>query len=766
MSEEGQPVTGGASTGVARPAVARFWIAGLLFIVILVATGFAVSAVRASNRAQAAIRLRERSNILSLAVRQPLDKLVIAMYGARTLVRASDSVTPAEWRTFYEDYALSSDFFSVLSFIFVRRVPAADGAPERWLIELDEPASSGPQYIGRDLAVDTTRAELIGRAVASDAPAVSDIAPLLSGQLGVLAYLPVYEGVPPADAASRARAAIGVVGVAIRAQDFFNNVFGSVPGGDQPLLIRLYGVPPAEISGAEPLAERTFGELPSGETVSVFEPITFANQTYTMEITGEAGYGLRPLVRTFPLAVGVGGFLVGVAGALAVLMLAGERARVQRALTEARQEVARQSDALIRKNAELAREVEARTAALAQKVSESEGSKTAILNVLEDLTAAKEQLESSKAYDESLLASIADGVLAVDPGGRVTEVNDAAVRLLGFSRRQLLGQLWSDVLVLADDEGHAIPDADRPLTKALGAVTYQVFADNAHFYIRADGTRFPVAMDCAPVLIGGRVAGAVEVFRDITREREVDRAKSEFVSLASHQLRTPLTAIGWYTELLLGEAGDSLRPEHRQYLQQVYDSNRRMVALVDSLLNVSRLEMGSFAVAPESVQIESVVRSILKDFDIYAQQKKLTLRTEVGQGIGIVSLDSHLLSIILQNLVSNAIKYTPEGGTVTVTARREEPWLLLGVADTGIGIPQGAQKHMFEKLFRADNARLSDPDGSGLGLYMVKGILDQVGGTIAVQSEEGKGTTFTVRLPLSGMERREGDRKFIAGPRA
>jgi len=277
-----------------------------------------------------------------------------------------------------------------------------------------------------------------------------------------------------------------------------------------------------------------------------------------------------------------------------------------------------------------------------------------------------------------------------------------------------------------------------------------------YYYTKRDGEKFPVSISVTPVIMNGKIVGAINVFRDITHEKEIDKAKTEFVSLASHQLRTPLSAINWYTEMLLAGDAGKISKDQKQYLEEVYKSNKRMVELVNSLLNVSRIDLGTFAIVPEPVNLAEVSKSILTELTPMVKTKKMKIEENYDKSIKKISVDQKLTRIIFQNLISNAVKYTPEGGKVSVSIEKQDKNALIKVQDTGYGIPKKDQARIFEKLFRADNVREKETDGTGLGLYIVKSILEQSGGKISFESEENKGTTFYVTIPLSGMKAKEG----------
>jgi signal transduction histidine kinase len=232
---------------------------------------------------------------------------------------------------------------------------------------------------------------------------------------------------------------------------------------------------------------------------------------------------------------------------------------------------------------------------------------------------------------------------------------------------------------------------------------------------------------------------------------DLEQVKTDFVSLASHQLRTPLTSVNWYTELLLsGDAGPLNEAQHA-YVEEIHNGNKRMVDMVNALLNVSRFDLGTFAVSLTPTDIIEMTNSILEEEKLKIEKKNITIVTHYPATPVIVSVDSSLMRILVQNLISNAVKYTPEKGTVTVEIILDTDSFSVKVSDTGYGIPLDVQSKVFSKLFRAENIKDKDTDGTGLGLYMVKKIIDVSGGTISFESKPGN-TVFVVSYPVEGMK--------------
>jgi len=359
----------------------------------------------------------------------------------------------------------------------------------------------------------------------------------------------------------------------------------------------------------------------------------------------------------------------------------------------------------------------------------------------------------------ALLTSIGEGIIATDKDGKVMIMNPQAASMLGREIGSSVGRYFIDVVMLEQDEKEQqLQFKDRPVIKTL---LQGVRVTDVCYYFKPDGTKFPVAVTSAPVVLDNQLIGAVLVFRDITREKEIDKTKTEFVSLASHQLRTPLAAIRWYSEMLKSEHLGTLNDAQKSYLQEIYDSNRRMTDLVSALLNVSRIDLGTFAIEPEMMDFKASAESVLKELYVKQREQQLTVTSDFQEGLPMVNADSKLVRIVFQNLLSNSMKYTPKGGTVSLSVSYDDKNLLIRVSDSGVGIPFDVQSKIFTKLYRADNARIVEAEGTGLGLYIVKAIVEKGGGRIWFKSEENKGTTFFVEMPLSGMSPLQGSKGLV-----
>lgn len=397
-------------------------------------------------------------------------------------------------------------------------------------------------------------------------------------------------------------------------------------------------------------------------------------------------------------------------------------------------------------------ELQKKTNALLGKGKILEEQQRAVLNILEDVEAEKEKTKKFADRLDLATKSAKIGIFEFNVAKNLLTWNRQTENIFGKTRKRLLGDLnvWLKESVHPEDQARVKMEFDQAFTEKndYESVYRIVWPDKSIHYVKHSAT---IKTDDS-----GKPVRAVGVIWDVTSEMEVDRAKTEFVSLASHQLRTPLSAINWYTEMLLAGDAGKLNKEQKQYLEEIYHGNQRMVELVNSLLNVSRLELGTFAIEPEMCNITDLAEIIVKEISPEIAKKKQKFTKKYSKNIPQTMLDKKLTIMILQNLLSNAIKYTPEKGKVNLEIGLEKGCLQIKISDSGLGIPASQQNKIFSKLFRADNVRATDTEGTGLGLYIIKSILDNVNGKIWFESIENKGTTFFVCLPPTGMIKKEG----------
>lgn len=236
------------------------------------------------------------------------------------------------------------------------------------------------------------------------------------------------------------------------------------------------------------------------------------------------------------------------------------------------------------------------------------------------------------------------------------------------------------------------------------------------------------------------------------RLKELDKTKNEFISMASHQLRTPLTTIKGYLSMILDGDVGKVKAAEKDMVQQAYDSAQNMVDLIADLLNVSRLQSGKFVIENKPTDLADMVDREIKKLTEQAANRKLKLIYEKPASIPILSLDETKIRQVVMNFIDNAIYYTPAGGTIRVALQASPQSVEYTVTDTGVGVPKEVQHHLFSKFYRADNAKKMRPDGTGLGLFMAKKVIIAQGGVLIFKSEEGKGSTFGFSFPRKTTE--------------
>lgn len=367
-------------------------------------------------------------------------------------------------------------------------------------------------------------------------------------------------------------------------------------------------------------------------------------------------------------------------------------------------------------------------------------------------------IHHEKAKTEAVLTSIGEGIIVTDAKGRIVLVNPVGQKMLHWDPAEILGQELQKTLVLQDEAGNSIPSEKRPLTIALHDLKR---VSGLYMCAPQKGALFPILLTVTPVALDHEVVGAIMVFHDRTKEKEVERMKTEFVSLVSHQLRTPLSGMKWFAEMLrVGDVGP-LNDSQKEFVDNISELNERMIVLVNALLNIARMESGRIIIDPKPTRLGDLVAEVLKSLQSKIDEKKLTVVVSINDHLPPIKIDPKLIREVYSNLLSNAIKYTPEKGEITIFVSQKDEVILSQITDTGFGIPIKEQHKVFEKFFRGSNIATIDTDGNGLGLYLIKAIVEASGGQAWFTSEEGKGTAFFFSLPKKGSRAKQGEVSLI-----
>lgn len=330
--------------------------------------------------------------------------------------------------------------------------------------------------------------------------------------------------------------------------------------------------------------------------------------------------------------------------------------------------------------------------------------------------------------------------MIIDLDGRVQSANVAAVRMLGVSQEKIRGIAVFERLQ-SEEPGHI----DLLLEKFQSGIS---MSDEMVQVMRPDEREAWGLLSLFRVASTSENQVGLLTLVDITKQKKTEDAKSQFVSLASHQLRTPIAGMKWSAELLQMDNPDALSNRQHKYIERLLTSINRMAVLVDDFLRVSRFELGTFRPEMTSVSLIDIFNDIMLEQAQRVAQKNIEVKTFFDTSLGPVISDQNLIRMMVTNLYSNAVKYTRPNGTIHIGFGRKDDTITISVADNGMGIPIADQDHIFQKLFRATNAVKDVPDGTGLGLYIVREAVRVLDGNISFTSTENVGTTFEVVLPL------------------
>jgi len=433
---------------------------------------------------------------------------------------------------------------------------------------------------------------------------------------------------------------------------------------------------------------------------------------------------------------------------------------------------------------------------LSGHTSRTHGGEAAVLLALRDETRLADERDANRA----VLAATADGLVLLSPDDTVTYVNPAALHMLGTTSRKLLGKKVSVEALLQLEEAEPRPEprhcnevrgcdmTDCPAYNAEDLRCWLIFgtpcgpdrepctfaqkrkaclacdfhADYADMFDALDGVEpaevelshddeeFAVKVGVSAVVdSAGDYIGRVIALRDVTAEREIIDMKNEFVSTVSHELRTPLTSIKGYVDLILDGSAGEINEMQREFLGIVQENSNRLVELINEMLDISRIESGRVHLRIEPLSIADSIDGAVDTFRAVLSQTGRTVEIHVPSHLPPAVADRDRVGQVLVNLLSNALKYSPGGGKVNVTASHHDGFVTVAVTDRGLGISKEDLKRLFTKFYRVDSAMTREIGGTGLGLSICKNIIELLGGEITVKSKLGSGSTFAFTLPVA-----------------
>ncbi len=405
----------------------------------------------------------------------------------------------------------------------------------------------------------------------------------------------------------------------------------------------------------------------------------------------------------------------------------------------------------------------------------------AIVRDISERKRAQAKLLKSERRFRDIALSSADFIWELDVKGRYVYASGNVEKILGYRPEEIIGMTPFDLMT--DKEAKKIKKVFRGIVKEK-----KIINDLKNWNITKSGKKVYLLTNGVPIIDHkGDLQGYRGVDKDITRVEEIDRMKSEFVTVASHQMRTPLTSIKWFLEILLSGKDGQLNAKQKKMLGQAVESNERMIKLINNLLNVSRIESGRIRMSPVRTQLEDIVKSTIVKYFSWAKSSNIKIKfNKPKKRLPKVRVDVEQTRQVIQNLISNAIKYSVKGN-ITISLRKVpstvverlriaavkkgfidysrlegevakvseimakkeyKNFALFSIKDQGVGIPKYQQKRVFQKFYRGDNVIKMQTEGSGLGLYICKAIVESLGGSIWFESNPDKGTAFYFTVPI------------------
>lgn len=724
---------GGKNKGLIRISRPRLLVLAIVFAGVSI-TGLAWNSAKDVIGRSDTLQFQADVNKIENQISLRLDGYVNALLGARSLFAASGNVSRGEWKAYVDGLELKKNYPGDQGIGFALVVPASqkdalearirsegyenftitpvDPSRDEYtaIVYLEPFDARNQRAFGFDMFSEPVRREAMVRAKNTYDVALSGKVRLLQEttedvQSGFLIYVPVFSG--GAEGVTSQEEGDGLLGYVyspIRMNDFMNAAIGGQTGG---VGIEVFDTDDAKAVNDENIMYSSTPVSAADAKFSLYEKIEIGGHSWTIHYYSLPGY-ITSVSENIPLLALLAGYAASALLGLMVYSLASSR---QRALS------------------------------LAQSITK-------------DLKLERNSAVRNERKDEAILSSIGEGLILYSNDGVIQRMNKASLHMLGLKEEDAIGNKFIEVLKATDKNGKQIPHNRRP---SILTVKNGRSINTKLLYVRKDGSHFPAEITVAPITAqGGKVVGAIEVFRDITQEEALDQAKTDFISLASHQLRAPLTNTKWLLEILLSGDVGKLKSSQQKIIKDLNSSNESLIELVVSLLNVTRIESGRIRITPVMTNICKLLNDAVSTVNARAKEKNQKIAINCAK-LPKVMLDENMIRQVVLNLLTNAIKYSPNNTQIEVSAIKEGGDILFKVKDQGYGIPKEQQKDVFGKFFRAKNVSQNVPEGNGLGLYLVEQIVRAAGGKIWFESAQNKGTTFYFTIPLKGMHSKKGE---------
>lgn len=366
----------------------------------------------------------------------------------------------------------------------------------------------------------------------------------------------------------------------------------------------------------------------------------------------------------------------------------------------------------------------------------------------------KNKISISKKNVESMLGDAiighdTEGMIVIDSNGMIESTNLGARLLLGYSDEDdLRGKKYNKILNLICNGVTQVPQGKDPVETSFetGKKMRYTLSDDC-YCLKNNKEMMPVMLTARPVIKKGKVTDVMVNFSDISKEKRIDEIKSDFISIASHQLKTPLTVSSLHAEMLLSGHIGKLTDEQKECVDDIYFYNKKMVQILNVFLAVSKIELGTFVFRSRPTNIKEIIQDIIKELSVDIKKKNISISEDYDSKNLRAYTDSEFIRIAIQNILSNSVKYTNKNGKIDIKVSKKNTDIVIKVKDNGCGIPAKDKPLVFLKLHRGTNTKKKDSNGNGLGLYIAKSLINKCGGRIWFSTKENSGTTFFISLP-------------------
>ena len=370
----------------------------------------------------------------------------------------------------------------------------------------------------------------------------------------------------------------------------------------------------------------------------------------------------------------------------------------------------------------------------------------------DNTSSLENKLSAVESKSDVVINAIDDGVLAISKDGNIELINPSAQQIIGWDQGDALGLNWKSVLKLVTSDGKDVEDLENPIVQSLSK--NQPTHNDKLFLLTSSEKRILVSIVSSPV--GTEGEGVIVVFRDITKEKAEEREQAEFISTASHEMRTPVASIEGYLGLALNPATAHIDEKARDFITKAHESAQHLGRLFQDLLDISKVEDGRMKNNPKIINVNEFLKNIFEGLEAKANEKQLNYifmpdiidegKEKSLQPIFYANIDPDHFREVVSNLIENAIKYTPSG-EVVVNITGDDKQISVSVKDSGIGIPAEDIPHLFQKFYRVDNSDTREIGGTGLGLYLSRRLAEAMSGNLRVESKYKEGSTFYLEIP-------------------